>query len=277
MLKSRGVKIRSNETVQKIEKHSDTSMVCLVKIATGAVIKRHANVVIIGTTLGSMRKIRGLRDILPTPVYQAMTTLNTEDSTKCFALVNVVNIPEVNNIEFPKVIIADQGSHQIYILDANSPQKKLILFFYAWAGDSTAARSKTAKQIYDMAKSTAKQATTGSGYQKSILKMLNQVEGDLAMKRWADDEHACNGFAMPLPDQNKMIETMTHHWIEALHNKKNGGYLYLSGDFFGLTAGWIEGSLMNAATIASSELQAHGKCYSPQIAPCNVFQKTFIY
>lgn len=277
LLVQHGVTIRTCETAQKVERHNDSNIICYIKTGEGSIIKRTADVVVVGTTVGSMRKIVGLNSIISGRAHNALSSIHTVDSTKCFALVNVANIPEINDPDFPKVIISDRGSHQIYVLDAAHAGKRLILYFYAWAGDSRAARNRSAAHLFAMAKKTAKHATRDSPYRNAWLKMLNQVEGDLAIKQWGDDEYARNGFTMPLPGQNKLFETLTLYWRHVLENRKKGGYAHLCGDFFGMTGGWIEGSLMNAATIASAEFQAHGICNASRIAPCNVIKRVFSY
>lgn len=260
---STGVKVKMEHSVTGITKSGNQ-----IKVSVRGKPSIMADHVIIGTTLELMRsQITGLQGFLDRNVWDAVVQHARVDATKLFALVDVSTIPEVNNPDFPLMLLSDQSSPQIYILPAKNSKYRLVLMLYGWEAVARKYDNYNEAQMLRSIEAVITSVTKGHTYEKAWAQIMANVK-ETCLKKWTLDPYFKTGFPMPNGGQEKFVGVLTHWFNKVV--EKTGPRVHLNGDFFAGCGGWCEGGLLSALAILSAELKKAGTLYEPQYAPCNL-------
>lgn len=261
-----GVTIELNTAVNHVEESDDTIVVC-----TEDGSQHIADHGVVGTTLPAMvNDIHGLSAFIDNDTWAAISSHGKCPSGKCFALVDVSNTPDVNNENFPRMLLSDQITPQIYMLPAHTPHHRLILMWYGWYNTYESLADENADDILSHCKNTVNTIVTGSQYEQAWRDMMDNII-DSTVKKWPLDNRAQLGFHNPDQIDNEGLKNIIFHWKN--NEEKTGSVVHLNGDYVTGAGGWCEGGLLSSLMILSSELKKRGTLYQPDNAPCNILDR----
>lgn len=262
---SKGVQFSMSTPVSSVTHNGQYHV---IQTSTGLVL--NSDILVCTTTLPAMVRIRGLPELLGN-VFRGVEELPADcRSGKLFTLIDVSDIPEVNEREFPHVLVSDLSSRHMYLRPGRNANTRVLLMWYGWQRAYDALAGMTDDQMVEECSEVARKIVKGTKYERGWRKILENVVEYKAI-RWQGHSFAGSAFQIAEPGDNQKLRDASFLWGSA-GRMANWNTFSAMADLQG-AGGWNEGGYTKAAIDISAILVGRGTVYNDRLAPCNLLNK----
>lgn len=261
----KGVKIFMNTPVTGVTYNGQHHV---IQSSTGLVLK--SDIIVCTTTLPAMVCIKGLPELLGNVLPGAEDLPADCRSGKLFTLIDVSGIPDMNECDFPQVLVSDLLSRQMYLQPGKTANTRVLLMWYGWQKAYDDLADMTYHQMIEECIEVARTIVKGTKYERSWNQILGKVIEHKVI-RWQGRCFAGSAFQVAEPGDNQKLRDASFLWGSA-GTMANRNTFSAMADLQG-AGGWNEGGYTKAAVDISAILAGRGTVYNDGLAPCNLLKK----
>lgn len=261
----KGVKIFMNTPVTGVTYNGQHHV---IQSSTGLVLK--SDILVCTTTLPAMVCIKGLPELLGNVLPGAEDLPADCRSGKLFTLIDVSGIPDMNECDFPQVLVSDLLSRQMYLQPGKTANTRVLLMWYGWQKAYDDLADMTDHQMIEECIEVARTIVKGTKYERSWNQILGKVIEHKVI-RWQGRCFAGSAFQVAEPGDNQKLRDASFLWGSA-GTMANRNTFSAMADLQG-AGGWNEGGYTKAAVDISAILAGRGTVYNDGLAPCNLLKK----
>ena len=262
---SKGVQVSMSTPVTAVTHNGQHHV---IRTSTGLAL--NSDILVCTTTLPAMVRIRGLPQLLG-DVFPGVEDLPADcRSGKLFTLIDVSGIPEINEREFPQVLISDLLSRHMYLQPGRDSNTRVLLMWYGWQRAYDDLAGMTDHEMVEECREVARKIVKGTKYERGWNKILENVVEFKAI-RWQGHSFAGSAFQIAEPGDNQKLRDASFLWGSA-GEMANCNTFSAMADLQG-AGGWNEGGYTKAAVDISAILVGRGTVYNDGLAPCNLLNK----
>lgn len=258
-LEKSNVDVRLNSPISKVE-HDDGD---LYTITAKGGDQYAADVVLTAVTIPALFKIENLLGLLGDPFPNGLPSQMR--SSKQFFVADVSEIEGVNDPQFPRCLLSDEKSPQIYMLPGSEPHLRVVLLLYGWQTVHDGLERMSVLERQRVCIDSGRRIVAGTRHEEAWGKVFDNAD-EAEFYDWQKDEYAGSAFTFAGPGDVKALHEFAYGW-EGTEGDEPPKVYAVNSD--GKAGGWINDALQSALLNVSKLFKDHGRLNFPDLAPCN--------